>query len=474
VAAADSVSGVHSRALEALGVAAQLINLAATRIERALVPRSLLSPALSDANLIVLQNPDARRGAALVDEAVDRPGFAIVDYDALRTKRPLLATASVSVASATDVYRLDVHASASGANWAAATNRAGHIAIYVDGRYHSDLLVLAERAGAPYRVNLAGLPPGHHQIELRWARDLDPTSKRPLLTSATATALSGDDALVARFAPVVGTRAARVVNGAPEQAPLSTDVPMVLAPTVEHLPDGRTRITYDLMLSNEDGGIAVQNAYRQFGRTIDQEMIYQVTLDAQGVRVRDMFQGPLHVPYGFHGQRIGERPVLTIATRNNLFTSNPTGAAPRWSESPVGIAPKRRSDRELLVANPWTTAIMGKELIHEKKLAPHDPKHPVYDARRYLYIGGDDPVRQAIRATGKLHLRMKNGTFREYKPNVLSQSIRLPFAPPVGTAVVLPRGVFSSAIAGIVELEGHKPGSTFVLDASYRARALGA
>ncbi len=59
-------------------------------------------------------------------------------------------------------------------------------------------------------------------------------------------------AAVARFAPMIETRASRVVNGTVEQPVLSTDIPMVMAPTVEQLPDGGKRITYDLLISNED------------------------------------------------------------------------------------------------------------------------------------------------------------------------------------------------------------------------------
>ena len=49
--------------------------------------------------------------------------------------------------------------------WSDPARGAGRVAVYVDDRYHSDLIGLAER-DTPYRLNLAGLGPGEHEVRL--------------------------------------------------------------------------------------------------------------------------------------------------------------------------------------------------------------------------------------------------------------------------------------------------------------------
>lgn len=457
------------------GIAAQGFNLVFRHVE-GWAPDWLVKPSMAESDLIVLQGPDQKRGAALVNRLAGIQAPTPVDYDALRPQRPLLARTQLTVTNAHDVHELTAQLQvAPDVRWSSPTRGAGRVAVYVDGRYHSDLIGMSER-DAPYRINLAGLALGRHDIELR-AADTDAASRPRVSVPATSTRrLDGDEALIARHAPILETRVpSRTGSG----EPLDTDLPMLLAPTVLRRPDGSIQIDYDLLLSNEDGGIVITQAYSMLGRSIDQETVYRVQLDAAGNCIGDLFQGPLHVPYRFRGERVGDRPVLRVATANNLFTSQLTNATPRWSELPIEPTPVRRSDRELLIAHPWTAAVMTAETQREGKMSDGATKPgTVDDARRYLFLGPvGDALRGAYERDKGLELLLRDGSSVRID-HAFRIPFRVPFQAPMGTAVHLPGGIDGDAVAGVRALrpappsDPNVPSTTFVLDAAYRPRQL--
>ena len=479
-AGAAALDHVQDAAKFGVGAAVQGANIVARKVEGS-IPNWLLVSALADADLVVLQDPAMHRGAEFTNRVVGRHDPATVDYDALRTARPLLSELDLRVAAPTDAHELVVRLDAPTADWRDRARGAGNVAVYVDGRYHSDMLALSER-DTPNRVNLAGLAAGTHHVELRWSGpDLSGPSAPPVtVRSVEPRQLTAQEALIARFAPILETR---VPGSDVDQRPMQTDVPMVLAPTVAPLPGGGTRITYDVLFSNEDGGIPIGAAYASLGRSLDLEIAYRVDLDAAGNRVADMFQGPVHVPYQFQGERMGDRPILRVATRNNMFTSQLTHATPRWSESPIAASAARRSDRELLVGNPWTGAMMGKETVREGKITLPGAKYPVWDARSYLYLGSSDLPRIAYERDKSIGVVLRDGSVVELDEASRKRVMWSPLRPPMGTAIRLPDGVASDDVIAIRVLgrDGMplpRPGqaaaaSTFVLDGQYRPRVLG-
>jgi hypothetical protein len=228
------------------------------------------------------------------------------------------------------------------------------------------------------------------------------------------------------------------------------------------------------------------------GRTIDFEMPYRVEIDRDGNRVKDLFQGPVHVPYRFHGERFGDRPILRIATRNNLFTSNVDSSTPRWSDAPLAPTAKRPTDRELMLDHPWTFAVMGSELIREGKVTvdDHDRQIPhaksprltdavlggnvVADARRYLYLEPDDPARKEFEQTGKLNVVLKDGSVRTIEHDKRHFPLLAPFRAPSGTAIRLPKSLRAEDVVGLETTPDSRtvPTRVFVLDRKYHPRVL--
>ena len=446
------------------GMGTQLVNEVAER----LMPGRVLV----DADLIVLQGTGAvQRGAELVRLRFSFPNPAVVDFDALRETRPLLASITAEASGDGTPLRLAFDAKpAPGTDFGVAGRESTMLSVYIDGRYHSDLAVLAERP-SNYSVNLAGLAAGKHAIELRAATDISGDNPPATVTQLLAKPMVGLAADVARHAPILETRYnPRLTGPTPEAA--FTDLPLLMVPSVKYLEGGVRRISYDLLLSNEDNGLPVTTIFRNYGRSTDYEPVYSVDLDASGKRIVDRFQGPSHAIYDFSGERVGDRPVLRVGTRNNLFTSNLLGATPRWSEAPTrvynGMAPP---DRALMTEHPWTFSVMGKEIERENKVVPAGQtpgKGQVVDARQHLYFEPADAARTTIEQEKEIRLRMLDGS--SVVVPVPGRSIwpTLRNRPPLGTAIPLPPSVAAADIAGVEGLAGR----VLRLDAQYKPQAL--
>jgi hypothetical protein len=258
-------------------------------------------------------------------------------------------------------------------------------------------------------------------------------------------------------------------KGAPPLA-ATGDIPLLMTSAVSKLPDGTSRIDYDMMFSNEDGGTPITKTFRNYGRATDYEPVYSVTVDKDGNRVTDSFQGPSHVPYRFHGTFEGDRPVLRVSTRNNLFDSRLFGATPRWSEAPLPPTPHKLTDRELMLANPWTFAVMGKEMLREGKVGTPGKlgSQQVVDARLHLYFEPQDDARLGLEKYRKVTLQLRDGRSVDVLARRKSIFPTVPNRPALGTAIPLPDGINPDDVVGVHHLEGR----VFVLDDTFTPRQL--
>lgn len=359
------------------------------------------------------------------------------------------------------------------------------VSVFVDGRYHSDVVVANERTD-PYSVNIGSLPAGKHRVEIRSAVDLAAKgAAAAVVTGEVAVGTtSGVRALVDRYQPLLEQRDL----GRPQQQleATRTDTPMLMAAAVVPNADGTRTINYYAMFSNEDGGTAMPKLVRETGRAVDYEPVFAVKVDKAGNRVGvPKYQGPSHKRYEFQGQWQGDRPLLRVATDNNNFSPGVTKGGSFWSEGV--LAPDLRSfvpkapagsfaelsnnptwltDALVMRANPWTYALMGKEMLRENRVVADRPgSGQVKDMRQLVYLGpvGVSPARRILQAGKPVTLKLRDGRTIDLKLNPDDnggiQNAALP----------LPKGVRGTDVAGLVGTTG----DVWVLDDSFAPVQIG-
>ena len=358
----------------------------------------------------------ARAGADVVERIVDSiRGTHRTDENAARAGRRLLAEGRVEVPARRDsatIVRFRAHAPA-GTDWGSKARESARVAVYVDGRYHSTVTVLAERT-SEYAVNLAGIPVGGHAIELRDATHASHGAAGGLrIEGLRADRIDGDAALVQRHAPIVELRDQD--RGAAHSAGYS-DAPLLLVPAVTRHADGSRTIAYRVAFSNEEGGTPSPKLLATYGRSGDLEPIYTVRVGADGRVLEATYQSAMHRWKAYDGARVGERPVLRVATANNNFSTRVHAAgdgSERWSEVALDGIDGATSDFDIMLRHKWTWEVMAKEMLREGKVAATDAtrgRYQVGDPRQYLYVGPvTDAVRGAIELAGGIELVLKDG-----------------------------------------------------------------
>ncbi|MCW2960622.1 MAG: hypothetical protein JWM25_751 [Thermoleophilia bacterium] len=444
------------------GALEQLVNSIAHRV---VLPTDLISPVpVGD---VLEPRSDARRaGADLVEDLVERLSgvHRNRDADELRDARPRLTEGDVVGQGPGTVTRVTFEADAPSANWGTTGRESGLVAVYVNGRYHSTVVVLHERDGS-YVVNLGSLPAGRHHVDLRAATDLAPEANVGLRAGGLrGTTITGEAAQVEAHAPIFELRD---TDPGRRHSVGRNDTPMLIVPAVTRHADGSKTIEYRVVFSNEDGGTKTTDLMDKYGRTADGEPMYRVTLDAQGAVTAATYQAPVHRWLPFEGAHAGTRPILRISTANNL-TSARTGTpgAERWSEATTGIVGPGVSDFEVMRTNPWTWQVMAKELVREGKTALTQAArgaNRIGDPRRYVYLDMlTDVAIAAIRVAGGLEVRLADG-----------RTVLAKVGAKLGTgnrqvAIELPDGATAEAVRGVA-LIGIR---AIVLDTSYAMREL--
>jgi hypothetical protein len=265
------------------------------------------------------------------------------------------------------------------------------LALHVDGRYSQDLPVT--RGGGPdvYQVLLGPLAAGTHRLEV--LRD-------PLSASGIGTVRVTDVAL--RW----------VLPGAPEEAALAhapilhqrknavgrfTDVPLLMYYEQDPAGDGRTRLRYTVIFSNEDGGTPPDRLMATWGRLTDIELVYEAVLEhASGRVVEEVFQGPDHEVTPFRGPREGAHPLLWVATDNNMVTDH-GDVRRRHRPAPLPADLRDVSREAVMDAHPWTYRVMSEEVRREGRRddTARLGSERVPDPRRFVFLEGCAEVQDA-------------------------------------------------------------------------------
>lgn len=449
-----------------LGAAGQLVNSVTQRVT---LPIPILPPA-PIGDIFEPRGADARRGADLIERAVERifgggPGH--VDANAVRLQRPLLATTTIT--SDGGFQRLHFAATAAGSDWGTHGSESGRIAVYVNGRYWSSVIVMSERTGG-YSVDFGALPVGNHVIELRAPRDLvgpaAPVVSAGLLRPET---LTGDAALIARHAPIMELRD---VDPSIAHSTSRSDAPLLVVPAVTAHADGTKTIAYRVCFSNEEGGTLNPKLMASYGRTADLEPVYTVRVRADGSIIDSKYQSPVHSWKPFDGERVGDRPVLRTSSANSMSSARVRAAgdgAERWSDAPIAAVDADTSDYDVMRIHRWTWTVMAKEVLREGKVVADASKRATFqiaDPRRYVFMNSiTDAQRGAMVARGGLELVLSDG--RRIVAKLVEGFATGGYRQ---GALELPVGAVADAIVGVGLLGVHAS----ILDASLQLRELAA
>lgn len=362
-----------------------------------------------------------------------------VDRAAERAARQLLAAHELRVGPGGGVVELSFDAAAPGNDWQQRGREGSIVSAYVDGVHAGDTVVVEEHDGR-YSVNLGALAEGSHRVELRLARDaMHPGAAAVQLADVRHRELTGDERLVAAHAPLIEGRDLGGPGGTAEAA--YGDTPLLMYPTIVANADGTRTITYGILLSHEDSGTAALDLYSSLGRATDYSpAAYSVTLDAGERIVAESYEGVLHKRREFHGEHVGGRAVLRVATANNMLSDRVRGAGTVWS--PVPVAGGSGGGARLMAEHPWTFTIMAKELQRKAEAQGRWPRMPgqLGDPREYLHLFGESPLRTALRAGRPVHALLVDGRripLRATAPELVAPT----------TAIRLPEHVHAAMIA---------------------------
>ncbi|GAA2458399.1 hypothetical protein GCM10010191_92910 [Actinomadura vinacea] len=347
-------------------------------------------------------------------------------------------------------------ASAPGVSWARQGAESAVLAIEVDGRHVTDLVVPAAEP-TPRSLGLGPVRQGNHRVTLRFLNASAPAARRVNLVRPKVQMPTADQVAL-RHAPIVVGRTGWPF-GDPYQN-VRTDTPLVA--WHESRPattPGHRVLEYSMVWSNEDGGTDTPALMARWGRTTDVEWVYRVEVDAAGRRVdgSGVYQGPQHLTLKFTGRYEGDHPLLqTCTSNNNMCDVISPGAPLRFLPDASRTRPTDRAREVVMDREPWTYRVMAQELLREGRLEKtSDPAtREVGDPRTYLFVelakktGG--PTQGWGSAPGvSLGVRLKKDTSRLYRSDHGERTWSIERDGPAATTVELPEGTAVQDIASI-------------------------
>ncbi|MFV2171884.1 hypothetical protein ACFHW2_05390 [Actinomadura sp. LOL_016] len=401
---------------------------------------SFLAAALAGAPLVLVPGTAARAAAA--------PGTIVLERDGgARTIAFTADRAGEAVIGFT--------ASAAGVSWGRTGAESAVVAVSVDGRHVTDLVVPSSDP-APRSLGLGHVGAGGHTVALRFAEgSADAAESVALARPHVRVPEAGQVAL--RHAPVIVGRTGWPFGDPYQNA--TTDAPLVAWHETRPAPTAGHRILeYALVWSNEDGGTDTPGLLARWGRTSDIEWTYRVEVDAAGDRVPGtaVYHGPLHVTLNFAGRYEQDHPVLQTCTRNNnlcdVITPNPPL---RFLPDASRTLPTGRAREAVMEREPWTYRVMARELVREGKVEePSDPATPeTGDPRAYLFVEFAMEIGDATTigsAPGvAIGVRLKDDPSVLYRSDHGRADRTIGRDGAVSTAVELPPGTGTSDIASV-------------------------
>jgi hypothetical protein len=353
-----------------------------------------------------------------------------------------------TTASAEAEAVLELTASCAGCDWGRRGREAAVLAIAVDGRYSSHLVLARGATAAPYRILLGRVAPGEHEVLVTFDRKLSARMIRAATVAAGS--VRTFDRTASEFE---GLAHAPFLQARPGSVPRFSDVPLVAwYETIAH--DGGPRLRYSVVFSNEDGGTPPDRLMATWGRLTDVEYVYGVELTEDGAVRSSEYQGREHRLLPFDGTREAGHPVLHVVTENNMLDAH-GGSAVRFAPAPVPFDLAATSREAVMDAEPWTYRVSAAEARREgrvdERARPGSKRVP--DPRRFATLEACVPSVDAVIAfevgvrTGEgVRWHASDGGRAEFR--VARNATHFPNGCFRG-AVALPAGVEGASIAAL-------------------------
>jgi hypothetical protein len=318
-----------------------------------------------------------------------------------RSSAQALYTTTFTAASAGEAVA-EIQASAPGASWERPGAEGASVSIALDGAYNQDVMIYLGAQSWSYRVFLGPVTAGKHQLTITRNERCSAAAAGSKIEEARVRVVppSDPDYLALAHAPILYARADTLGR--------FSDIPLIQYWERLPSPDGDF-LQYSVIFTNEDGGTASDALMARWGHASDIEYVYRVTLDDKGSIRDETYQAPDHKNLHFEGKKVGQHPLLLIATMNNVFTD--TGfTAVQYRLMPQKQDLSAATRESVMDRNPWSFRVMSQELAREGKLRDFgkDEGTKIGDPRNYLWIDAKLEIRGDVGVAALVKLKNEN------------------------------------------------------------------
>jgi len=352
-----------------------------------------------------------------------------------RMRAETLLERSFRVEGESEVWA-ELHARVPGARWGERGREAATLTLFLNGRYHQDVILFAGESSFRYSVHVGRVRPGTHTVRIVWnRRHSAPHVSSPILEDFVLHPVGRADP---EFLPLAHSP---ILYARPNSIGMFSDIPLLMWYETVRRREALT-IRYSVIFSNEDGGTETSALMARWGRATDIEWVYEVTLTVSGRILDARYQGPRHRTHRFRGRREDDHPLLLVVSDNNNFSDRGRSSL-RFALRPLPFDSSEVAREELMDQHPWTYRIMAEELHREGKLGPTlRVGTQIPDPRRYMYIEIAADQRDA-----GLSLAVKlSGDRRWYTSDLGVASFTLERSGFLRTAIPLPEGATASEV----------------------------
>lgn len=284
-------------------------------------------------------------------------------------------------------YRLNIEAS-SDSDWSIKGNESNLIVVDITSdkgiSNQYSIVTYMGKERYIYKLYLGFLDEGSYKVKIRNVEV--PVCQRSMVTihsiECTEMKLTTLETLVHENAPVLYGR-----NYFSPFDNCYTDTPLALLYSIKELPNEIMKIEYHYIFSHEDEGTPAQLLMAKWGRTLDIEWCYSVTVNRITSEIIEAkYQGPHHQVRTFKGQYLNnsQRPILQTRTTNGNFDHVID------SEYCFSIAPEIQ----------WNPQIQSREWFMKKR--PDINLMMIKEAERQL-IQNSAPMNQIVSSTKYLY-----------------------------------------------------------------------